>query len=215
MFKSFPHYFRIFRQVYVKQKSDTLLTYLKAFYWSVRLEKGGTFVGLPKFRRVPGSYITIGRNVRILSSFSSNFHGLNRRSMITTLSKKAKINIGNNVGMSGVIIVSAESITIGDRVLIGASTTISDTDSHALNYQYRHPKHFGFSDKNFIEPVITKEVIIEEDVFIGMNSLILKGAHIGSGSVIGAGSIVTGYIPSNVIAAGQPAKVIKKINGKT
>ncbi|AUS05835.1 DapH/DapD/GlmU-related protein [Pseudotamlana carrageenivorans] len=55
------------------------------------------------------------------------------------------------------------------------------------------------------------KVVIEDDVFIGMHSLILKGAFIGKGSVIGAGSIVTGYIPPNVIAVGQPAKVVKNI----
>ena len=64
---------------------------------------------------------------------------------------------------------------------------------------------------NKIVKNVSKEIIIEDDVFIGMHSLILKGAQIGKGSVIGAGSIVTGKIPANVIAAGQPAKVIKEL----
>jgi len=211
LLKSLPHYIRIFIQVYIKQNIDTFITYLKAFYWGVSIGKGATFVGIPKFRRPPGSIISIGKETRILSSFASNLHGLNRKSMITALTKNAHIKIGNNVGMSGVIIASAKSITIGDRVMIGANTTISDTDSHAINYQYRHPSYYGFTSKDFKEPIKTKEIIIEEDVFIGMNSLILKGAHIGKGSVIGAGSIVTGCIPPNVIAAGQPAKVIKEV----
>lgn len=208
---SFSHYFRIIRQVYFKQNIDTFLSYRKAFYWGVTLAKGGTFVGLPKFRRPPGSTIVIGKNVRMLSSFSSNLHGLNRKCMISSLTRNGKITIGNDVGLSGVIIACADKISIGNRAMIGANTTISDTDSHAINYQYRHPKNFGFDTKIFKEPVRTKEIIIEDDVFIGMHSLILKGSYIGKGSVIGAGSIVTGYIPPNTIAIGQPAKVIRTI----
>jgi acetyltransferase-like isoleucine patch superfamily enzyme len=209
-----PHFIRIFRQLYIKEKIDTLFSYIKAAYWHINIGKGCSFVGIVKFRKPPGSNIIIGNNVRMLSSFSSNLHGLNRKCMISTLNKVASINIGNDVGLSGAIIASANAVKIGDRVMVGANTTISDTDSHAINYQYRHPEFFGLASKKFVEPVKTKEIIIENDVFIGMHCLILKGAHIGKGSVIGAGSIVTGYIPSNVIAVGQPAKVIKKISLK-
>ena len=54
-----------------------------------------------------------------------------------------------------------------------------------------------------------KAIEIGDNVFIGCNCLILKGAKIGDNSTIGAGSVVTGYIPDNCIAAGNPAKVIK------
>ena len=59
---------------------------------------------------------------------------------------------------------------------------------------------------------IDKEIVIEDDVLIGMNSIILKGVHIGARSVIGAGSVVTKDIPADCIAAGNPAHVIKMIN---
>ena len=54
--------------------------------------------------------------------------------------------------------------------------------------------------------------MIGDDVLIGMNCLILKGVTIGDRSVIGAGSVVTQSIPADVIAAGNPAKVIKQIH---
>ena len=53
--------------------------------------------------------------------------------------------------------------------------------------------------------------MIEDDVLIGMNSIILKGVTVGARSIIGAGSVVTKSIPSDVIAAGNPAKVLKKL----
>ncbi len=204
------HYIRIFKQVFFEEKLHTIISYIKAKYWGVSISKGASFVGLPKFRKPPGAEICIGKNLRALSSFSSNLHGLNRKTMISALTRTAKIKIGDDVGMSGLVIACAESISIGNRTMIGANTTISDTDSHSVIYQHRHPKYFGI-DNDFTEPVKTKKIVIEDDVFIGMHSLVLKGAHISKGSVIGAGSIVTGHIPPNVIAVGQPAKVIKKI----
>lgn len=55
------------------------------------------------------------------------------------------------------------------------------------------------------------EIIIENNVFIGDNVTILKGVTIGENSVIGSGSIVTKSIPANVIAVGNPAKIVKEI----
>ena len=55
------------------------------------------------------------------------------------------------------------------------------------------------------------EVVIEDDAFIGMNTIIMKGVIIGARSVIGAGSVVTKSIPADCIAAGNPAKVTKRI----
>lgn len=58
---------------------------------------------------------------------------------------------------------------------------------------------------------MSSPIIIEDDVFIGMNCLILKGVTIGARSIIAAGSVVTKSIPSDCIAAGNPAKVIKHL----
>lgn len=54
-----------------------------------------------------------------------------------------------------------------------------------------------------------RDIIVEEDVWIGVNVTLLSGAHIGRGAIIGAGSVVTKEIPPYAVAAGNPARVIK------
>ena len=66
---------------------------------------------------------------------------------------------------------------------------------------------FGIKNDNIA--VSKGEIVIEDDVWIGSNSVILSGVKIGRGAVIGAGSIVTKNVPKYAIVAGNPAKVIK------
>ena len=104
--------------------------------------------------------------------------------------------------MTGGIICAAEKITIGNRVIVGANASLIDTDFHPLNPIRRQ------EDTRAGE---TAPIIVEDNVFIGMNAIILKGSYIGKGSVIGAGSVVSGDIPAGVIAAGNPARVLRKL----
>ena len=78
---------------------------------------------------------------------------------------------------------------IGDRVLVGANCTIADNDFHPLPAGQRQ-----LTMNAAVEPIS-----IGDDVFIGMNSLILKGVSIGARSVIGAGSVVTADVPADVV----------------
>ena len=119
--------------------------------------------------------------------------------IIKTLSKKASIFIGDDVGISGCTISAAGSIYIGNEVLIGSGSLIVDNDAHAI-----HPNGRRYSAL----PKPAEPVVIEDNVFIGARVIILKGVIIGTGSVIGAGSVVTKDIPPYSIASGNPAKVI-------
>lgn len=78
-----------------------------------------------------------------------------------------------------------------------------DTDAHSVDFRVRRDINTDIKEKH------SSPVVIEDDVLIGVNSIILKGVTIGARSVIGAGSIVTKSIPADCIAAGNPAKVIK------
>lgn len=179
------------------------INFLYLNFWGVNISLPFYCFGIPLIRKARGSSISLGKRVEIRNSTWANVLGVNHRTCISTRTSNAKIVIGNNVGISGGSIVAAESIKIGDNVLIGANCLIVDTDFHPIN-----PKGRRFNTKN----IGTKPVIIEENVFIGTGSIILKGTHIGKNSVIGAGSVVNGEIPANSIAMGNPAVVKSKIH---
>ncbi|MFW2488479.1 acyltransferase [Clostridium chromiireducens] len=159
--------------------------------------------GLPVIFKKSGSVLKIGDNCTIKSSFLSNLIGLSQRVIIVTRTKEAKIEIGNNVGISGATIYSRKGISIGDNTLIGGNVKILDNDFHPIEVEARNG-----DDKDMIR---SREIVIGKNCFIGCNSIILKGSKIGDGSVIGAGSVVSGEFPNGVIIGGNPAKVIKAI----
>lgn len=165
----------------------------------VRTKGKSYFLGLPTISRVNNSTIEIGARCIFNSTSDSNLIGISHKCIISTLEPGARINIGICCGFSGTSIGCAKSISIGNHVRCGANTLITDTDWHQ-------------DDPRSGE---CKPVVIEDNVWLGINSMVLKGVTIGRNSVIGAGSVVTKDIPANVIAAGNPCKVVKKIELKT
>ncbi len=113
-----------------------------------------------------------------------------------------RIKIGDNVNMPGTTIISYKEVIIGNNVLLGPLVTILDSDGHALLDRGGKDEHKRIS---------MKAVNIQDNVWIGQNVIILKGVTIGEGAIIGAGSVVTKSIPPYTVAAGNPAKIIKKL----
>lgn len=165
-----------------------------------RLGNKVTVFGFPIISLFKSSKIKIGRNLTLISHSYFSEPGINHPVVIRTLKESAKIRIGDNVGISGGGICAAEEVIIGNNILLGSNVFITDTDFHPLNPQARRHNH-----KN----ILSKKVIIKDNVFIGMNSIVLKGVTIGENSIIGAGSIVTSDIPDNVVASGTPARIIR------
>ena len=90
-------------------------------------------------------------------------------------------------------------MTVGDNVFIAPNVSIY-TAGHPIHYEARNTMYeYGIS------------ISIGSNCWIGGSVTICPGVHIGEGSVIGAGSVVTKDIPSNVIAAGNPCRVIREI----
>ncbi len=146
--------------------------------------------------------IIIGNHVTLLSHWRSNRVGLSGPVILHTW-EGGKIEIGDHTGASSVVISSRSGVKIGKHCNIGGNVRIFDHDFHALNAEVRRGPR-GCDD------CATRPISIGDDVFIGTNSIILKGVTIGDRAVIGAGSVVTKNIPADCIAAGNPAVVVRK-----
>lgn len=155
------------------------------------------FWGKPKFKLAEGSQIIVGDNCRFRSGHTSNLIGINRPCILSTNGgQDSWIKVGDGTGLSGTVIGAFSQITIGKNVKCGANTLITDSDWHLDDPRSSPPR----------------PIIIGDNVWLGVNSVVLKGVTIGENSVIGANSLVVKDIPANVIAAGNPCKVIKSIN---
>jgi maltose O-acetyltransferase len=101
--------------------------------------------------------------------------------------------------MSGCVILDCNKVQIGDNVLLAPNVHIY-TAAHPIDPMER------LSGKEY-----AKSVEIGDNVWIGGGAIICPGVKIGNNVTIGAGSVVTKNIPDNVIAVGNPCRVIKKI----
>jgi acetyltransferase-like isoleucine patch superfamily enzyme len=125
--------------------------------------------------------ISLGEMVRIHKGFGIDVSG--------------KLTIGNKTYINpDSIIVCRHEISIGNNCAIGWRVTIMDDDLHSASSPSK-------KDRN---------IIIEDDVWIGANVLITKGVKIGKGSIIAAGTTVTKDIPPRVLFAGNPGKVVRE-----
>lgn len=158
--------------------------------------------GIPVIVKNKTASISIGNNCHIKSAFLSNLLGLYQRTVICARDEGI-IELGDDIGISGATIYARTRVTIGDKCIIGGNVKILDNDFHPVNPAIReHTPSQSYG---------TAPVTIGRNVFIGCNSLVLKGTSIGDNSVIGAGSVVSGVIPPNCVAAGNPAKIIRQI----
>jgi acetyltransferase-like isoleucine patch superfamily enzyme len=112
-----------------------------------------------------------------------------------------KVSIGKNCTLNEFSFINATgNVIIGNNVNIGSHVVIVST-----NHIYKDP------DKLISEQGTCSEGInIEDDVWIGTSAIILDGVTLGKGSVIAAGAVVTNPVPKYAVAAGVPAKVIKR-----
>jgi acetyltransferase-like isoleucine patch superfamily enzyme len=160
---------------------------------------GWHFYGIPIIQKQRDSVMRFGPGFSLRSSTRSNPLGPNHPVILCTWQASAALEIGAHFGMTGGTLCAAERIVIRNNVAVGANTTIIDTDFHPLDPQIRWLRPQGAR---------TAPILIEDNVFIGMNCLILKGVTIGEGSVVGAGSVVTKSVPPGAIVAGNPARIV-------
>jgi len=179
------------RRVYYAARSSTLVFWLEKVYGGISFAEGVRI-----YSRIlvngPGS-ICVGEG----TCFSS------RRAVneLLTTTAIARIRIGRNCFLNGAIIGAAASVTIGDNCII-AEAYIRDTASHGIAPDRRHD----------LSAVKIAPVVIENNVWIGSHVHVMPGVTIGENSIIGVNSVVTKSIPSDVFAAGNPARIIKTLS---
>jgi acetyltransferase-like isoleucine patch superfamily enzyme len=130
------------------------------------------------------------------------------------IQKDGKCTVGDFTLLNGAIVMSEELVEIGSHCLISWGVGIADSDFHPLEPAQR------LLDSQALAPFFknrpprprlkTAPVRIGNNVWIGMNAVILKGVTIGDNSVVAAGAVVTKSVPANTIVAGNPAIEVKK-----
>lgn len=176
--------------------------YLKCSSNKYIIGKGAFFRGYPYLHAVKGSKIIIGSHVHLNSSNYKSHLSMYSNCKIMADRPGAVIRIGDNTRVASSCIHAWKKIEIGRNCGIAANCQIIDSNGHELSMD--NPEH------RFNTTGTGKDVVIEDNVWIGTNCVILPGTRIGMGSVVSAGSIVKGIFPEKCIIAGNPAIVIKQ-----
>lgn len=169
----------------------------------VQFEDGLVLSGYTVVRPIERGVIRLGRGVKLYSRRRANPMQLNSPCTLWLSKPGATIHIGNDSAMSGAVICAATSVEIGQRVMIGANARLTDTDFHPVSAQARreHPTR----------DAVTRPISIGDDVWIGMDAIILPGTQLGNGCVVSAGAVVSGVFPPHTVLAGNPARAVKKL----
>jgi len=140
------------------------------------------------------TYLKMHRDARlIVDGYFKAFYGSN-----IEIFKGAVLKLEGGYMNTGCTIACANHITIGEGAAIARGVFIYDSDHHKM------------LDEQGKQTNASAPVIIGKHVWIGVGSIILKGVSIGDGAIIAAGAVVTRNVPARCLAAGNPARVIKK-----
>lgn len=174
---------------------------LEAELKGARFEGAARLEGRPIVSIAPGSIMRFGPGLSLNSSARSNPLACFQPCTLRTLASGAELLVGANAGMSGAVVCAGKHISIGEGTIIGSGAMILDNDFHELDALGR------WRDEHVSN---ARPIRIGAQVFIGARAIILKGVTIGDRAVIGAGAVVTQDVPSEHIAAGNPARNFAK-----
>ncbi len=124
--------------------------------------------------------------------------------------------VGDFTLLNGALVMADERIEIGSHCLISWNVGIADSDFHPLEPAQRLIDAQAvapfYKDRPPRPKLETRPVKICDNVWIGMNAIVLKGVTIGENSVVAAGAVVTKSVPANCVVAGNPAVVVKNFS---
>jgi acetyltransferase-like isoleucine patch superfamily enzyme len=174
----------------------------------------GNSIFLPSFNldlRNPAAnkkYLKIGNDCMIGSNFIFE-------------TGEGEVVMGERVFLGGGTVICRTKIVFGNDIFVGWGGYFYDHDSHSFDYRERHNDMKRQLDdyrsgKNFIlskdwSVVNSQPITIEDNVWIGMHCIILKGVTIGEGAIVGAGSVVAKDVEPWTVVAGNPARLIKHL----
>lgn len=189
------------RRLVVGRPQDPRTTWHQVLGGRVQIGSGTRLGSASLGAREPeGCTLSIGSN--------SNIEG----SLVMEQSS-ARITIGSRTHIGGgTLLAAAQSIDIGDDVLIAFEALVMDHNSHSLTFRERQRdvQDWIAGQKDWSKVAIAP-VRISDKAWIGVRAIILKGVTIGEGAVVGAGSLVTSDVPAWTIVGGNPARVIRPL----
>jgi acetyltransferase-like isoleucine patch superfamily enzyme len=186
-------------------------------------------------RRVE-KFMDVGPSAKLRSGFSLQFMippeqrtyvTIGERSLLSARivfeSRAGQVTIGKRAYIGDCSIICREQVVLGDDVTNAWGVTLYDHNSHSLDWQQRRKvvDHFfncegnenPYTDLDWTG-VTSAPIIIEDRVWIGFNSVVLKGVRIGECAIVGAGSVVTRDVPPYAIVGGNPATVIGQVESR-
>ena len=174
-----------------RARSALVVVWYRSLFPGMEVGKGVRLGRNVRIDVMDGASLIINENVQIESRCQLVSHG--------------HLSIGPNsfVGM-GSVIAATEAIYIGSDALIAAHVTVRDQDhrSDRLDIPYR------------LQGLLSKPIVIGDNVWLGANVAVLKGVTIGDGAIVGANSVVTKSVEEYSVVGGAPARLIKRIGAR-
>lgn len=158
------------------------------------LERRDSFA---RFRSTRDPGLVLGDGVRVYTWTSFNVEPTGR------------VEVGNGSTLVGAIFMCAERITLGRNVTVSYHVTLADSDFHPADPQLRIQDAIANSpqgDRSQRPAIVSRPITIDDNVWIGVGAIVLKGVHVGQGARISAGAVVTHDVPAGATVSGNPAQ---------
>lgn len=153
-----------------------------------------------RFRTKQDPGLVLGDRVRVYNWTAFTIEGM------------GSVSVGDDSTLVGPIFWCVDRVTIGKRVVISYNVMIADSDFHPRDPSLRRQDAIAISpqgNRSERPQVLTKPIVIEDDVQIGIGAIILKGMRIGAGARVWPGAVVASDVPAGAVVAGNPARVVE------
>jgi acetyltransferase-like isoleucine patch superfamily enzyme len=158
-----------------------------------------------RFRSTQEPGLVLGDRVRVYAWTAFN------------VEPSGRIAVGNDTALAGAVFMCADQITLGERVIVSYNVTLADCDFHPRDPELRRQDAVAnapFGDRARRPALVTRPVVIEDDVWVGIGAIVLKGVRIGRGARVGAGAVVAADVPPGAFVAGNPARLLEPKGGE-